>query len=213
MHPVIGSWLVGDVPGGHRHPRDRVADHEQHGAVRAASDRGLICTARREVARLRCASMFEIIDARGTLLPVPDRRAAIARGERMHRELRPHPRRATTSRHIELMFTQGAHLVHLVDEGEPRALAVWRVFRHDLLRPSPRSRGPPDRRAVRSRGYGKTLIGWLEARARAEAARRSRCTPRPTAIERIASIFARAFTSSHFTSASSSDRRSRERFS
>ena len=36
MHPVIGSWLVGDSPAGHRNSRDSRSDHEQHGAVHSA---------------------------------------------------------------------------------------------------------------------------------------------------------------------------------
>src|SRR5512141_2448322 len=110
--------------------------------------------------------MFDLIDANGTALSIADPRAALARGEALHRELRPHLE-ADYVAQLERMFAEGAHLVQLVDEGEPRALAVWRLFHttycgrrlevEDLVTAS----------AARSHGYGKTLLGWLEARARA----------------------------------------------
>jgi GNAT superfamily N-acetyltransferase len=109
--------------------------------------------------------MFEMIDARGNTLAAPDPRAAIARGEAMHRELRTHLD-ADYVAQIERMFTEGAHLVQLVDGGEPRALAVWRMFHTTYCGRRLEVEDLLTAEATRSRGYGKMLIAWLEARAR-----------------------------------------------
>ena len=111
--------------------------------------------------------MFEIIDARGNALPIADQRAAIARGEGLHRELRPNLEPDYVAQ-IERMFGEGARLVQLVDEGEPRALAVWRLFHTTYCGRRLEVEDLVTAEAARSRGYGKTLLGWLEARARAE---------------------------------------------
>lgn len=70
------------------------------------------------------------------------------------------------------MFEEGARLTQLVDQGEVQALAVWRVFHttycgrrleiEDLVTSS----------SHRSKGYGATLLHWLEGRGRA-----LNCTP------------------------------------
>ncbi|MEP6863203.1 MAG: GNAT family N-acetyltransferase [Deltaproteobacteria bacterium] len=109
--------------------------------------------------------MFDVIDVRGTALPIADQRAAIGRGEAMHRELRQ-DLDADYVAQIERMFTEGAHLVQLVDGGEPRALAVWRLFHTTYCGRRLEVEDLLTAQATRSRGYGKTLIAWLETRAR-----------------------------------------------
>src|SRR3954463_12047710 len=111
--------------------------------------------------------MFDVIDARGTAVPISDRRAALARAEAFHRELRP-LLEVDYVAHLERMFSEGAHLVHLVDDGEPRALAVWRLFHTTYCGRRLEVEDLVTAAASRSQGYGKTLLGWLEARARAE---------------------------------------------
>jgi GNAT superfamily N-acetyltransferase len=111
--------------------------------------------------------MFEIIDTTRSSLPIRDRGAALLAGEALHRELRP-ALHADYLAQLDQMFGEGARIVHLVDEGVPCALAVWRLFHttycgrrlevEDLVTAS----------AARSRGHGATLLAWLEARARAE---------------------------------------------
>ncbi|HEY6034649.1 MAG TPA: GNAT family N-acetyltransferase [Kofleriaceae bacterium] len=111
--------------------------------------------------------MFEIIDARGALVPVSDPRTAIARGEGLHRELRPNLE-ANYVAQIERMLGEGAQLVQLVDDGEPRALAVWRMFHTTYCGRRLEVEDLVTAEAARSHGHGKTLLAWLEARARAE---------------------------------------------
>lgn len=111
--------------------------------------------------------MFEIIDAHGVALPVADRRVAIARGAGLHRELRPNLD-ANYVAQIERMFGEGAHLVQLVDDGEPRALAVWRLFHTTYCGRRLEVEDLVTAEAARSQGHGKALLAWLEARARAE---------------------------------------------
>jgi len=111
--------------------------------------------------------MFEIIDARGAVVSVADRRAAIARGEGLHRELRP-LLEADYVAQIERMFGEGARLVQLVDTGQPRAIAVWRLFHTTYCGRRLEVEDLVTAEATRSHGHGKTLVGWLEARARAE---------------------------------------------
>ncbi len=98
--------------------------------------------------------------------PPADLRGLLDRGEALHRAFRPDIG-ADYSGYLELMFGEGARLAQLVDDSEVRALAVWRRFHtthaghrlhvDDLV---------TDARQ-RSRGYGRTMIGWLEAKARA----------------------------------------------
>lgn len=109
--------------------------------------------------------MFELIDARGGVLPVTDLRAAIARGEGLHRELRPLLEPDYVAQ-MERMFGEGARLVQLVDHGEPRALAVWRMFHTTYCGRRLEVEDLVTAEAARSHGHGKTLLAWLEARAR-----------------------------------------------
>jgi GNAT superfamily N-acetyltransferase len=111
--------------------------------------------------------MFEMIDARGNALAIPDQRAALARGEALHRELRPLLEVDYVAQ-IERMFGEGARLVQLVDDGHPRALAVWRLFHTTYCGRRLEVEDLVTAEATRSYGYGKTLVAWLEARARAE---------------------------------------------
>jgi GNAT superfamily N-acetyltransferase len=112
--------------------------------------------------------MFDLIDVRGVALPISDQRHAIARGEALHRELRPHLE-ADYIAQIERMVAEGAHLVQLVDDaGEPRALAVWRLFHTTYCGRRLEVEDLVTSASARSHGYGKTLLGWLEARASAE---------------------------------------------
>lgn len=83
--------------------------------------------------------------------------SVIARGEDLHRVLRSELP-AEYGEYMALMLREGAHLVHLVDENQVRALAVWRAYHttyhgyrcyiDDLVTSEQH----------RSRGYGGTLL-------------------------------------------------------
>lgn len=94
-------------------------------------------------------------------------REALLAGERLHRELRPDLARAYLAQ-LRPLFDEGTRLTQLVEGGEVRALALWRVFHttccgrrlevDDLVTAAA---------ATRLRGYGATLLDALEAKARA----------------------------------------------
>jgi hypothetical protein len=110
---------------------------------------------------------FEMIDARGAAIQPADRQAALLRGERLHRELRP----ALGDDYgavLHVMFGEGARLVQLVDAGEPRAIAVWRLFHTTYCGRRLEVEDLVTSETDRSKGYGATLLHWLEARARYE---------------------------------------------
>jgi GNAT superfamily N-acetyltransferase len=104
------------------------------------------------------------IDASGAELPhgsVP-----LTRGEVLHSIFRPN----LAGRYEAMMaviLAEGARLTFLLDEGEVRAIALWRYFHttyagyrlevDDLV---------TDERQ-RSKGYGATLLSWVEAQAKA----------------------------------------------
>jgi len=111
--------------------------------------------------------MFEIIDATGATQPIGDRRAALLAGEALHRELRP-ALHADYLAQLDQMFGEGARLVQLVDDGVPRALAVWRLFHTTYCGRRLEVEDLVTAAASRSHGHGATLLAWLEARARAE---------------------------------------------
>ncbi len=92
-------------------------------------------------------------------------RDALAEGEVLHRAFRP-GLPADYAAHMEAMFADGAHMVQLVVEGRVAALAVWRSY---LTAYSGRVLVIDDLvtdENVRSRGYGRTLLHWLEGQAR-----------------------------------------------
>jgi GNAT superfamily N-acetyltransferase len=94
------------------------------------------------------------------------RAGLLATVEALHRQLRPKIP-SPYADWIERMLSEGAHLVALVDEGVPRALAIWRTYHttfnglrfyvDDLVTDA----------ALRSRGHGGQLLAALEARSRA----------------------------------------------
>ena len=107
----------------------------------------------------------QVIDAAGAVIAAADPAGAdldavIAKGEALHRVLRPRlPDRYCD--YMRLMIGEGAHVVHLVDGGEVRALAVWRAYHttyhdyrcyiDDLVTAEQH----------RSLGYGATLLNHI----------------------------------------------------
>lgn len=111
--------------------------------------------------------MFELIDASGAPVAISDRRAALLAGEALHRELRPELEEDYVAQ-LDRIFGEGARLVHLVDGGVPRALALWRLFHTTYCGRRLEVEDLVTAEAARSAGHGKTLLAWLEARARVE---------------------------------------------
>lgn len=105
-----------------------------------------------------------MIDATGTTL-LAGGSAALARGEALHRELRPDIPDNYVA-YLEHMLDEGARIVQLVDAGEPRAIAVWRLFHTTYCGRRLEVEDLVTAASHRSSGYGATILGWLEARAR-----------------------------------------------
>ena len=68
---------------------------------------------------------------------------------------------------METMFAEGAHIVQLADQGEVRALAVWRAFLTTYCGYRLEIDDLVTDEAQRSQGYGTTLLAYVEAKARA----------------------------------------------
>jgi GNAT superfamily N-acetyltransferase len=107
------------------------------------------------------------IDATGLTLPIPPSEvdAALRQGATWHREFRPKITGDYVG-HMRQMAGEGANITQLVDDGEVRAIAVWRTF---LTTYCGRRFEIDDLVTVedhRSKGYGATLIRALEAKAR-----------------------------------------------
>jgi hypothetical protein len=111
---------------------------------------------------------FDRIDLRtSALLSVDDpaaRRPLLLEGEALHRQLRA-ALDADYPAQIERMFTEGARLVQLVDEGEVRAIGLWRVFETTYCGRRLEIEDLVSSEAHRSRGYGAALLRWFDARA------------------------------------------------
>lgn len=112
--------------------------------------------------------VLERVDASGSPASLSSQeglRSLLEQGEALHRQLRPDVD-ADYAGYLQQMFSEGARMTQLIDEGEVRALAVWRVFHttycgrrlevEDLVTSS----------SHRSEGYGATLLHWLEGRGR-----------------------------------------------
>ena len=111
---------------------------------------------------------FDRIDFRTSApLSVDDfaaRRNLLLEGEALHRQLRP-ALDADYPAQIERMFAEGARLVQLVDEGEVRAIGLWRVFETTYCGCRLEIEDLVSSEAHRSRGYGAALLRWFDARA------------------------------------------------
>jgi len=112
----------------------------------------------------RVTDRISMIDATGAPLLAVDP-AALARGEALHRELRPDIPDNYVA-YLEHMLDEGARIVQLVDAGEPRAIAVWRLFHTTYCGRRLEVEDLVTAACHRSSGYGATILGWLEARAR-----------------------------------------------
>ena len=92
------------------------------------------------------------------------RRPLLLAGEALHRQLRP-ALDADYPTQIERMFGEGARLAQLVDEGEVRAIGLWRVFETTYCGRRLEIEDLVSSEAHRSRGYGAALLRWFDARA------------------------------------------------
>ncbi len=92
------------------------------------------------------------------------RRPLLLEGEALHRQLRP-ALDADYPAQMERMFGEGARLVQLVDEGEVRAIGLWRVFETTYCGRRLEIEDLVSSEAHRSRGYGAALLRWFDARA------------------------------------------------
>ena len=91
--------------------------------------------------------------------------AWLARTEVLHRQLRPRIP-PPYYQYLRAMMGEGAHLAVLVDGGIPRALAVWRVFHSTYAGKRFYVDDLVVDESLRGRGWGGSLIAWLEQRAR-----------------------------------------------
>ena len=92
------------------------------------------------------------------------RRTLLLQGEALHRQLRP-ALDADYPAQIERMVGEGARLAQLVDEGEVRAIGLWRVFETTYCGRRLEIEDLVSSEAHRSRGYGAALLRWFDARA------------------------------------------------
>jgi len=108
---------------------------------------------------------IERIDAAGRMVASGDV-AMLAEGEALHRAFRP-AMNADYAAHMAEMFGEGAGLVQLKDDGAVRALAVWRAFHTTYCGYRLEVDDLVTDETQRSKGYGATLLAFVEAKARA----------------------------------------------
>ena len=111
---------------------------------------------------------FDRIDFRTFAVTSPGdpaaRRPLLLEGEALHRQLRP-ALDADYPAQIERMIPEGARLAQLVDDGEVRAIALWRVFETTYCGRRLEIEDLVSDEAHRSKGYGKAMLRWLTDRA------------------------------------------------
>ena len=108
----------------------------------------------------------ERIDVAGQALPSGDEALFLSQGEALHRAFRP-IMGPDYRAHMAAMFAEGAGLIQLFDEGEVRALAVWRAFHTTYCGYRLEIDDLVTDETQRSKGYGATLLAFVEAKARA----------------------------------------------
>ena len=108
----------------------------------------------------------ERIDVAGQAFPSGDEALFLDQGEALHRAFRP-IMGPDYRAHMAAMFAEGAGLIQLFDEGEVRALAVWRAFHTTYCGYRLETDDLVTDETQRSKGYGATLLAFVEAKARA----------------------------------------------
>ena len=106
----------------------------------------------------------ERIDATGRALAGDD--DLLAEGEALHRAFRPNMG-ADYRAHMTAMFAEGAGLIQLADGDTVRALAVWRAFHTTYCGYRLEIDDLVTDETQRSKGFGATLLAFVEAKARA----------------------------------------------
>lgn len=114
-------------------------------------------------------AFLERFDANGGPLALGELDAALLAGEALHRELRPNLE-ADYICLMARMAKEGARLLHLVDEGEVRALAVWRDYLTTYCGRRFEIDDLVTSAAHRSMGYGAMIMRCLERKAEAVGA-------------------------------------------
>ena len=92
------------------------------------------------------------------------RRPLLLAGEALHRQLRP-ALEADYPAQIERLIPEGARLAQVVDDGQVRAIALWRVFETTYCGRRLEIEDLVSSEAHRSRGYGAALLRWFDAQA------------------------------------------------
>lgn len=112
-------------------------------------------------------SFIDRIDATGIMHHLADAEltAALKLGEPLHRAFRP-DLPVDYVAHLQQMANEGAGLIQLVDEGEVRAIAVWRNYLTTYCGRRFEIDDLVTTEDQRSRGYGRLMIANLEAKAR-----------------------------------------------
>ena len=92
------------------------------------------------------------------------RRPLLLAGEALHRQLRP-ALEADYPAQIERLIPEGARLAQVVDEGQVRAIALWRVFETTYCGRRLEIEDLVSDEAHRSKGYGAAMLRWLHDQA------------------------------------------------
>ena len=92
------------------------------------------------------------------------RRPLLLAGEALHRQLRP-ALEADYPAQIERLIPEGARLAQVVDDGQVRAIALWRVFETTYCGRRLEIEDLVSDEAHRSKGYGGAMLRWLHDQA------------------------------------------------
>ena len=92
------------------------------------------------------------------------RRPLLLAGEALHRQLRP-ALEADYPTQIERLIPEGARLAQVVDDGQVRAIALWRVFETTYCGRRLEIEDLVSDEAHRSKGFGAAMLRWLHHQA------------------------------------------------
>ena len=93
--------------------------------------------------------------------------AAISAAWPLIAQLRPHLDADALVAQLQRQFNEGFHAAVLYDQGTPRAYAGWRVHENLVYGRHMYVDDLVTDETVRSRGYGKAMLDWLKAEAKA----------------------------------------------